>query len=49
MGKEGKKKLGLCPSMYQSYFKITFDSHMLSAYKTGVIENIYDKLSIMIP
>jgi hypothetical protein len=46
---EGKKNPGICPPMYQSYFKIIFDSHMLSAYKTEVIGNIYDKLPIMTP
>jgi hypothetical protein len=40
---------GICPTMRESYFKIKFDSHMLSAYEIEVSENIYDKMSIMIP
>jgi hypothetical protein len=40
---------GTCPTMRESYFKIKFDSHMLSAYEIEVSENIYDKMSIMIP
>jgi len=43
-----EKDLGICPTMYQSYFKIIIDLHMLSAYKIEVIENIYDELSITI-
>jgi hypothetical protein len=47
-GEEKSRHLSI-DAMYQSYFKIIFDFHMLSAYKTEVIENIYDKSPIMIP
>jgi hypothetical protein len=40
---------GICPTMRKSYFKIEFDSYMLSAYEIEVSEKIYDKMSIMIP